>query len=96
MTAAIPLCNKGIMQSKTQQICNQHCDKISITSRRHVSAVKLPSSGESRTYLRYKESVHSIECSLSLYLIYVLLSPDDGSFTAETRRLDVIDILSQC
>jgi len=31
-----------------------------------------------------------------LYLIYVLLWPDDGCFTAETCRLDVIDILSQC
>ena len=37
-----------------------------------------------------------IECTLSLYLIYVPLWPDDGCFTAETCRLDVIDILSQC
>jgi hypothetical protein len=31
-----------------------------------------------------------------LYLIYALLWPDDGCFTAETCRLGAIDILLQC
>ena len=51
---------KCVLLSKSTIVNNQHCDKISITSRRHVSAVKQPSSDQSGTYIRYKEIVHSM------------------------------------
>ena len=58
--------------------------KLSIITRRLVSAVKQPSSRQSRTKSRYKYT-HS------LYVEYVLLWLDDGCFTAETCRLVIID-----
>ena len=79
---------KSILSSKNT-IGYQHCVKIYIMSWRHVSAVKQPSPGQSRTYIWYFHIFF-------LPYIYVLLWPDDGCFTAETCRLDVIDILSQC
>ena len=78
---------------------NQQLDKsLLLTFRQHVSPVKQPSSGQSRTQSRYTECVHSaIDCTLSMYLHCVLLRPDDGCFTGETRCLKVNDkLLSSC
>jgi len=36
--------------------------------------------------------VYNKECTLVLYLVYVLHWPGDGRFTAETCSPDVIDI----
>ena len=37
---------------------------------------------------------NAIDCTLILYLVYVLHWPDDGCFTAETCSPDQIDISS--
>ena len=63
----------GIFPSKNITISNQHSDKISITSRWHVSAKKQPSSGQSRSYIRYNKSLHSVGCHfIEPYICFAL------------------------
>ena len=76
------------------KFCISQIDEISIRSGLHVSAVKHPSSGQCRTYTRY--NIEGIEYTLILYLLYVLHWADDGCFTAETWRPDVINISAMC
>jgi hypothetical protein len=70
----------------------QHSDEITITSWLHVSAVKQPSSRQSRTYTKYNYIVLIYKV---LYL-YVLLWPDDDCFIAKTCSSDITDVSSLC
>jgi len=54
------------------------------------------STGASLNYYIKYHVWDPIECTLILYLVYVLHWPDDGHFTAETCGPDVIDIPSLC
>ena len=48
--------------------------------------------GRKTSIIRRMQNIYPTQCTLILYLVYVLQWPDDGSFTAETCRHDIIDI----